>query len=91
MTLFYAGFNASSLFTEEEDIVIAMDQFTKVPFSDITNMEISWNYFLLWRDLELYIIGKVDNSDDKKAAELLKIPESSGSVGVKLLALERKA
>ncbi|XP_035739654.1 RCC1 domain-containing protein 1-like isoform X2 [Vespa mandarinia] len=78
MTLFYAGFNASSLFTEEEDIVIALDQFTKVPFSGITNMEISWNYFLLWRDLELYIIGKVDNSDDKKAPELLKIPESSG-------------
>nr|XP_050864768.1 RCC1 domain-containing protein 1 isoform X1 [Vespula vulgaris] len=78
MALYYAGFNASPLFTEEEDIVIALDRFTKVPFSGVTNMEISWNYFLLWRDLELYIVGKVDSDDDKKPPELLKIPESSG-------------
>ncbi|KAF7382722.1 hypothetical protein HZH66_013124 [Vespula vulgaris] len=85
MALYYAGFNASPLFTEEEDIVIALDRFTKVPFSGVTNMEISWNYFLLWRDLELYIVGKVDSDDDKKPPELLKIPESSGSADVKSL------
>lgn len=79
ITLYYAGFNASPLFTEEgEDVIAALDRFTKVPFSGITNMEISWNYFLLWRDLELYITGKVDNSDDKKPPELIKIPDDSG-------------
>lgn len=79
ITLYYSGFNASPLFTEEEeDVVIALDRFTKVPFSGITNMEISWNYFLLWRDLELYITGKVDSSDDKKPPELIKIPDDSG-------------
>ncbi|KAL2737934.1 RCC1 domain-containing protein 1 isoform X1 [Vespula squamosa] len=78
MALYYAGFNVSSLFMEEEDIVIALDRFTKVPFSGITSMQISWNYFLLWRDSELYIIGKVDGGDDMKLPELLKLPESSG-------------
>ncbi|KAI4503725.1 hypothetical protein M0802_001128 [Mischocyttarus mexicanus] len=74
---YYTGFNASPLFNDEDDTIVVLDQLTEIPFSGVTNMEISWNYFLLLKDFELYITGKVDNDDDNEPSMLLKIPKPS--------------
>ncbi|KAK2588070.1 hypothetical protein KPH14_004135 [Odynerus spinipes] len=77
--LYYAGFNTSPLFTKEDDVVISLDRFTEVPFNDISDMEISWNYFLLWRHSNLYITGKMNGGNEKEPLELIKIPGESSA------------
>lgn len=63
--LYYAGFNISTLFSNDEGIIIALDTFTKIPFPGITDFQIGWSYFLLWMQQELYICkrGQDDDTD----------------------------
>ncbi|XP_032680006.1 RCC1 domain-containing protein 1 [Odontomachus brunneus] len=82
MRVYYTGFNASPLFTCQDGIITSISQLTEIPFSEITNIEIGWNYFLLWRGTELYITGKIseNENDERNGPRLIQIPqESSGS------------
>ena len=76
MTCYYSGLNASSLFSNKEGVIVAIDCITKIPFPGITSMEIGWNYFLLWRNEDLFISGKLDVSSEKdKEPKMLRIPD----------------
>lgn len=81
MPVYYTGLNASPLFSDSTGVVTSISRLTEIPFPKVTDIEIGWNYFLLWRDTKLYITGKIDeNGDkDKDGPCLLQIPqESSG-------------
>ncbi|KZC14969.1 PREDICTED: ultraviolet-B receptor UVR8 [Dufourea novaeangliae] len=75
MLLYYAGFNTSTLFSSNED-VFAVDTFTEIPFAGITDFQIGWSYFLLWKGRELYICKKVGDSSTRKDSniQLIQIP-----------------
>lgn len=76
---YYAGFNASPLFMEGDDVIIVLDRFTEVPLSDISGIEISWNYFLIWKESKLYITGRTNRDDPKGPLKLITIPEKSST------------
>ncbi|XP_015585366.1 RCC1 domain-containing protein 1 isoform X2 [Cephus cinctus] len=79
MTLYYAGFNGSPMFSHGDTVITITEKFTKITFQGITGLEIGWNYFLLWRDTNLYIteMASGDDSSTKKELQLLEIPEDS--------------
>ncbi|EFN89544.1 RCC1 domain-containing protein 1 [Harpegnathos saltator] len=82
MPVYYTGFNASPLFSNQDGIITSISQLTEISFPEITNIEIGWNYFLLWRDTKLYITGKIseNENDERNGPRLMRIPhESSGS------------
>ncbi|XP_071556273.1 RCC1 domain-containing protein 1 isoform X2 [Temnothorax nylanderi] len=79
MPVYYAGLNASPLFSNQDGIVTSISHFTQIPFPGITDIEIGWNYFLLWQDTKLYITGKISEKDDRNRPHLMQIPEESGS------------
>lgn len=62
MTFYYAGFNTSTLFSNNGNIIFIVDSFTKVPFSGITGFQIGWSYFLIWKGKELYISQKFEEN-----------------------------
>ncbi|XP_033219280.1 probable E3 ubiquitin-protein ligase HERC4 isoform X2 [Belonocnema kinseyi] len=86
MTSYYSGLNSSSLFSNTEGVIVAIDRITKIPFPGITSMEIGWNYFLLWRNEDLFISGKLDlDSEKEKEPKMLQIPDKkSGSPKIAL-------
>lgn len=77
MPVYYTGLNASPLFSNQDGIVTTISHLTQIPFSGITDIEIGWNYFLLWQDTKLYITGKISEEDDKNEPRLMQIPEES--------------
>ncbi|XP_076759449.1 RCC1 domain-containing protein 1 [Xylocopa sonorina] len=79
MSFYYAGFNTTTLFTNNEDITLIVDSFTKVPFNGLTDFQIGWGYFLLWKGSELYISKKSGESskDTDSSVELIQIPDKS--------------
>lgn len=79
MPVYYTGFNASPLFSDQDGIITSISRLTEIPFSEITNIEIGWNYFLLWRDTELYITGKIgeNDNDERNGPRLIQIPQKS--------------
>ena len=77
--------NASSLFSNQDEVIVCLDQIMKVPFPGITGMEIGWNYFLLWRNEDLFISGKLDVSSGKEDEPiLLQIPDEKSGRCIKL-------
>lgn len=80
MPVYYTGLNASPLFSNRDGIITSIAHLAQIPFTGVTDIEISWNYFLLWQDTKLYITGKVSDNDIKNNPRLIQIPEeSSGS------------
>lgn len=79
MRVYYTGFNASPMFSDQNGIITSISQLTEIPFPEITNIEIGWNYFLLWRDTELYITGRIseDENDERNGPRLIQIPQES--------------
>lgn len=77
MPVYYTGLNASPLFLNQDGIVTTISHLTQILFSGITDIEIGWNYFLLWQDTKLYITGKISEEDDKNQPRLMQIPEES--------------
>lgn len=77
MPVYYTGLNASPLFSNLDGIITSITHLTLIPFARVTDIEISWNYFLLWQDTKLYITGKISNKDDKNKPRLIQIPEES--------------
>ncbi|XP_076235578.1 RCC1 domain-containing protein 1 [Calliopsis andreniformis] len=77
MKLYYAGFNATTLFSDSGDPVYAVESFTEVPFPGITDLHIGWSYFLLWKGKELYICRKNEESSVHvdSLMQLIEIPE----------------
>ncbi|XP_046418742.1 RCC1 domain-containing protein 1-like [Neodiprion fabricii] len=80
MKIYYTGLNNSELFCDEEGSVKqVIDKFTIVPFTGIEDLEIGWNYILLWRDKELFISGKINLNESTEVTDkipvLLKLPE----------------
>lgn len=75
MPLYYAGLNPSSLFENKPTI----ETFTELPFDDVTDVYIDWNYLLLYRYTELWITGAIGKAIDRswKDPMELKIPDSS--------------
>ncbi|XP_070170523.1 RCC1 domain-containing protein 1 [Polyergus mexicanus] len=80
MPVYYTGLNASPLFSNQDGIITSIAHLTQIPFAGVTDIEISWNYFLFWQDTKLYITGKISDNNDKNNPRLIQIPEeSSGS------------
>ncbi|KYQ50218.1 E3 ubiquitin-protein ligase HERC2 [Trachymyrmex zeteki] len=80
MPVYYTGLNASPLFSDQDGIITSISHLTQIPFPEITDIEIGWNYFLLWQKTKLYITGKISEEDEKNRPCLMQIPEeSSGS------------
>lgn len=77
MPVYYTGLNASPLFSNQDGIVTSISNLTQIPFPGITDIEIGWNYFLLWQDVKLYVTGKINEEDDKNKPRLIQIPEES--------------
>lgn len=80
MPVYYTGFNANALFTEKHgaDTLIAdISRLTKVSLPEVTDIEIGWNFFLLWQDTKLYVTGKIGDNEDKNDPKLIQIPEES--------------
>jgi len=77
MPVYYTGLNATPLFSDQDEIITSISHLTEIPFSGITDIEIGWNYFLLWQDTKLYITGKINEDDEKTHPRLLQIPEES--------------
>lgn len=75
MLVYYTGINASPLFSDQDGIIPSVSHLTQIPFSEITDIEIGWNYFLLWKDTQLYVTGKISENDDKNNPYLMQIPE----------------
>ncbi|XP_076376771.1 RCC1 domain-containing protein 1 isoform X2 [Megalopta genalis] len=72
---YYAGFNACTLFSDDGDIVYTVDSFTEVSFSGITDFQIGWGYFLLWKGKELHICKK--DQEGNTSVQSIQIPQSS--------------
>lgn len=82
MPFYYAGFNTSTLFCNDGDISFITDSFTKVSFPGITNFQIGWSYFLIWKGNELYISTKKLEENNKDTdtdtnIQLIQLPEKS--------------
>lgn len=81
MPFYYAGFNTSTLFSNDGDISFIIDSFTKVSFPGITNFQIGWSYFLIWKGNELYISKKLEennkDTDTDTNIQLIQLPEKS--------------
>lgn len=77
MPVYYTGLNASPLFSNQNGIITSIAHLTQIPFAGVTDIEISWNYFLLWQDTKLYITGKISDNDIKNNPRLIQIPEES--------------
>ncbi|XP_023289405.1 uncharacterized protein LOC105701501 isoform X2 [Orussus abietinus] len=79
MPLYYSGLNASALFLTDDEPVVIVDGFKEIPFKGLTSFGIGWNYFLLWKESELYITGKLNVNDIciEEQPRLLKIPEKA--------------
>ncbi|XP_053975337.1 RCC1 domain-containing protein 1-like [Hylaeus volcanicus] len=73
--LYYAGFNTSTLFSNSEGVIFAVDSFTEIPFPGITEFQVGWSYFLLWRERELYICKKAQENITDDNIILIQIPE----------------
>ncbi|XP_076651769.1 RCC1 domain-containing protein 1 isoform X1 [Halictus rubicundus] len=71
---YYAGFNANTLFSDSGDIVYIVDSFTEVAFPGITDFQIGWGYFLLWKGRELHICKK--DQQGNTGIQLIQIPEN---------------
>lgn len=79
MLFHYAGFNAGTLFSNDGDITYIVDSFTEVPFPGITDFQIGWSYFLVWKGQQLYISKKPEDSgnDTGSSVQPIRIPEKS--------------
>lgn len=81
MPFYYAGFNTSTLFSNDEDISFITDSFTEVSFPGITDFQIGWSYFLIWKGTELYISKKLEennkDTDTDTNIQLIQLPEKS--------------
>lgn len=77
MLFYYAGFNVSTLFSNDGDITYIVDSFTEVPFPGITDFQIGWSYFLVWKGQQLYISKKPGDSgnDTDSSVQPIQIPE----------------
>jgi len=84
MPVYYTGLNASPIFSNQDGILTSVPRLTEIAFPAITDIEIGWNYFLLWRDAELYITGKISEDNDKTDPRLIRIPTES-SAGYRFL------
>jgi hypothetical protein len=86
MPVYYTGLNASPVFSNQDGILTSVPRLTEIAFPAVTDIEIGWNYFLLWRGAELYITGKISEDNDKSEPHLIQIPTES-SAGYRFLYL----
>lgn len=77
MLFHYAGFNVSTLFSNDGDITYIVDSFTEVPFPGITDFQIGWSYFLVWKGQQLYISKKPEDSGNDSSIQPIQMPEKS--------------
>ncbi|XP_011496917.1 PREDICTED: X-linked retinitis pigmentosa GTPase regulator [Ceratosolen solmsi marchali] len=77
--IYFSGLNASKLIHENNfhnpGTVLAIDKFISLSYDDITDIEIGWDYILIWKNNDLYISGKIVTNESNKLNRLLKIPE----------------
>ena len=73
--IYFAGLNASKIVKENDETILAIDQFTSITCEGLTDIEIGWDYFLVWKDTELFISGKIVGKNGHKLDQLLQIPE----------------
>ncbi|XP_063992389.1 probable E3 ubiquitin-protein ligase HERC3 [Diachasmimorpha longicaudata] len=78
--LFYSGFNPSALTLNNDGLV--SDGFSKLS-EDFTEVNVMWNYSLVWKGLDLLISGDFGGGNDTR---LLVSPEGSGSKFIHALA-----
>lgn len=79
MSIYYAGFNTTELFSSNGNITFKVDSFTKVSFPGISDIQIGWTYFLLWKKDELYItkVSKENDNNTDSFTQSIQIPGKS--------------
>lgn len=85
-SIYFSGLNGSSLIFGDEigekGTIQVSSQFAPLLHKDITDIEIGWDYLLIWKNDELYLSGKLlpdykcKKSDDQ-FGQLLKVPEGT--------------
>jgi hypothetical protein len=77
--IYFSGLNASNLVHENQlndsGRVLAIDKFISLSYKGMTDIEIGWDYLLIWKNNDLYLSGKNITNDCKQSNRLLKIPE----------------
>lgn len=81
--IYFSGLNGSRIIVKEikEDkaTMTATDRFFPLSDEDITDIEIGWDYLLIWKDSELYVSGKPNSGETEENQDrMLKIPENPG-------------
>ncbi|XP_058798079.1 RCC1 domain-containing protein 1 [Phymastichus coffea] len=79
--IYVSGLNANKIvlvnkYDDEESITVS-DKFLSIPDEEITNIDIGWDYYLIWKNNNVYITGKIVNSNDILVNKLLQIPQCS--------------
>ena len=76
--IYFAGLKATKIVNENRIIsdgsILTMDEFTSISCEGLTDIEIGWDYLLLWKNTELYISGKIVGRHGKSVDKLLQIP-----------------
>lgn len=76
--IYLSGLNADKLvFSNQHDSegsITMVDKFISVSDQEITDVEIGWDYFLVWKKYDLYVWGKIINDSYKIVKKLLRIP-----------------
>lgn len=81
MLIYFCGLSGCKLLhgceTKEFGTIKAVDGFIPVSIADLQDIEIGWDYILIWGNHgELYLSGKMThNNDSKNFYKLLQIPE----------------
>ncbi|XP_012264946.2 RCC1 domain-containing protein 1 [Athalia rosae] len=83
MKIYYTGLNNSKMFCDdEENAQTVIEQFTEVPFAGIEDIDIGWNYMLLWRNNQLFVSGEIyldASGTSNKVPVLLELSEETVS------------
>lgn len=66
--MYYAGLNNSKIINDdlddenENNFLTIIEKFTLIPFDMIDDIDIGWNYAILWRDERAYISGNMQHN-----------------------------
>ena len=80
MKIYFSGLSGCKLIhgtqTVEYGTIKAVDKFIPIPIENLNEIEIGWDYILIWmNDGELYLSGKINLKNFNQIHQLLQIPD----------------
>ncbi|XP_003426495.1 RCC1 domain-containing protein 1 [Nasonia vitripennis] len=81
--IYYTGLSTSKFICDDESDdstnLVVNDQFIPVPWEDVTDIEIGWDYFLIWKNNKVHIVGKIVGEKCEKVIQSLRIPDCANT------------